>query len=198
MSTFTIPRRLSEDVAVLIAGSALAFAGFEGIAAVLVVIWLGLTLVIVRSDLDEFLIPDWATFGIAVIGVYHLVTMAPDGLDRYWLYEIAIPAVLRAVCTFVGFWLLALIYERVMGRPGLGFGDVKLCAALVLWLDSYSASIALELAALGALLVVIVEKCRRGDAWERTDVIPLGAFLAPSAWIVYVAMSFVGRFSIWY
>jgi hypothetical protein len=50
-------------------GCLVAFLVFESRAALLVTAWWCLTMVIVRSDLDDFIIPNWATAGIVLSGI---------------------------------------------------------------------------------------------------------------------------------
>jgi hypothetical protein len=62
-----LERRYLQDGFVLILGCLLVLFVLDRRAAVLVAVWWGLTVIIVRSDLDHLLIPDWASGGIALL-----------------------------------------------------------------------------------------------------------------------------------
>lgn len=165
----------------LIAGCAAAFIVLEPAVAFLVGCWLCLTLIIVASDLDRFIIPNWATAGVAVLGLFHAFALAR--------HPIAIGVVLvpleRAIITFCCAALFGRIFKWLTDRDGLGFGDVKLCAALALWLPPYDLVIMIELASFAALGVAGLSRLRRDEMFEG-GAIPFAAFLAPAGWLVFM------------
>ena len=83
---------------------------------------------------------------------------------------------------FAVFWAIGAAF-RAGGRDALGFGDVKLAGACAVSLTPADAALALEVAALGAIAVLLAT--RRGGTLRDTAV-PFGAFLAPAAWLVLV------------
>jgi prepilin signal peptidase PulO-like enzyme (type II secretory pathway) len=81
-------------------------------------------------------------------------------------------------------WIIRIGYRFWRGREGLGFGDVKLAGACAVWINLNEQVFALELAAASAALLVLFRGPRASGA-----LIPFGALLAPSAWLVFVGHS---------
>lgn len=158
-----------------------ARAGALALAAALA-FW-AVAVAIVRSDCLHFVIPDEASLALAALG---LATAA--GVP--WLSgdgAAAAAAALRDAAAagagaFAVFWAIGAAF-RAGGRDALGFGDVKLAGACAMSLSPADAALALELAALGAIAVLLAT--RRGGPLRDTAV-PFGAFLAPAAWLVLV------------
>lgn len=138
---------------------------------------------VVHSDRLHFVIPDEASLALAALG---LATAA--GVP--WLSgegAAAAAAALRDAAAagagaFAVFWAIGAAF-RAGGRDALGFGDVKLAGACAVSLTPADAALALEVAALGAIAVLLAT--RRGGTLRDTAV-PFGAFLAPAAWLVLV------------
>jgi prepilin signal peptidase PulO-like enzyme (type II secretory pathway) len=174
------------DVVFALLGCVGAFYLFGFQAALLVSVWWCLSIIIIRSDLDDFIIPNWATAGIALAGILYAVVSTPgvSGHLSAVAGEIAGPAE-RAIVTFLGVAAFAWVFVRITGREGLGFGDVKLSGALAVWLGAYGLIVTLELASFTALGLVAVCYLRNKQTFH-DGVIPFGAFLAPAAWIVFV------------
>jgi prepilin signal peptidase PulO-like enzyme (type II secretory pathway) len=147
--------------------------------------WWLLALVVIRSDVSHFLIPDWTSAAIAGLGLIHA---ALPGLAAGSGFEPVVSRLAEAVgngmIAFALLWAIGAAYRRLTQRCGLGFGDVKLAGASALWLDAAGFSACLQLAALAALALVLL-KARRKKA-DALDLIPFGAFLAPAAWLVHV------------
>lgn len=141
-------------------------------------------IVVVRSDLRAFVIPDEASITIAALGL-----VAAAGTP--WLSGDGAAAASRALgdaaatgaCAFALFWTIGAVF-RAAGRDALGFGDVKLAGACAVSLSPADAALALELAALGAIAALLA--ARRGGGGLRDTAVPFGAFLAPAAWLVLV------------
>jgi prepilin signal peptidase PulO-like enzyme (type II secretory pathway) len=174
------------DVLLLTAGCLSAFFLLKFNIAILVAGWFCLTLVIVRSDLDYLVIPNWASAGIALLGLAHAVLSSamPAEYSAFTPGAVVGP-IERAVVTFVCAAVFGWTFARLTGREGLGFGDVKLSAALALWLEPYDFLIALELASFAALGLVAVTQLRHKSEFK-DGFIPFGAFLAPSGWLVFM------------
>jgi leader peptidase (prepilin peptidase) / N-methyltransferase len=174
------------DVVCAALGCLVAFYIFGFHAALLVSAWWCLSVVIVRSDLDNFIIPNWATAGIAFTGILYAAVSAPAALHLSAVMgEVAEP-IGRAVATFLCVAAFAWIFTRITGREGLGFGDVKLSGALALWLGAYDLIMTLEIASFAALGLVAACYLRNRQTFH-DGVIPFGAFLAPAAWLVFVS-----------
>ncbi|HLH10527.1 MAG TPA: A24 family peptidase [Methylovirgula sp.] len=186
-------RRQLEDGLVLAAGGFVAFCAFEPRVALLVAAWWFVTLVIVRSDIADQLIPDWTSGAIVLLALLRLLTMHGFTGAAFGLIG---EAVLRAAATSGLLWTIGWAYERISGHEGLGFGDVKLAGAIAFWLGPYELLLAFELATFAALALVAAYRLIR-----RTEVlgsaIPFGAFLAPAAWIILVSAPIAERFWPW-
>lgn len=156
-------------------------AAWLALAAVL--LWWLAVVATVRSDLRDFIIPDEATLvtaalGLAVAGGGPLLSGEGAGAAG----DALLAAAATGTVAFAVFWLIGAGFRR-LGRDALGFGDVKLAGAAALWLGPGDAALALEVAALGALAMLL--GARRAGPLRATPV-PFGAFLAPSAWLVFV------------
>jgi leader peptidase (prepilin peptidase) / N-methyltransferase len=140
-------------------------------------------LMVVGADVDArtFLLPDAVTFGAIVCGI----AAAPllDPLDP-WLA--ACSAAARAIATASALALVRYAYEIVRKREGLGFGDVKLAAAVGAWLPLEAIPLCFGLATAAALVVVATAWLRGADL-AATTRLPFGAFLCPALWLVFYA-----------
>jgi leader peptidase (prepilin peptidase)/N-methyltransferase len=80
---------------------------------------------------------------------------------------------------------IRVVYQVMRRQEGLGLGDVKLAAAAGAWTGFDGLSLVMLLACASALSYVFFS-----HAWKRTRInactaVPLGAFLAPSIWLVW-------------
>ena len=78
------------------------------------------------------------------------------------------------------FWLLAWVFEKATGRSGLGMGDVKLLAALGMWVGASGLPLLLLLASLTALVHVAVQTAHG----QRGKHLPFGPYLCFAGWLV--------------
>jgi prepilin signal peptidase PulO-like enzyme (type II secretory pathway) len=136
------------------------------------------------SDIRFLIIPDALTAAIAGLGLVAILSPAADRPDAVLTL---VQAGVGALGSMAALLLVRWGHTRITGRDGLGLGDVKLMGALTVWLDPGDASLALAVAALAALGLVALRvpfdrRWRDGGA-----VVPFGAFLAPAAWLVWVA-----------
>lgn len=92
-------------------------------------------------------------------------------------------AVLRGALLGGFFLLVRAIYFRIRGRQGIGLGDVKLAAVAGAWLDWTTIPIAIETAALAALLAIALRQFVRGRPLRATGRLPFGLFFAPAIWV---------------
>lgn len=172
------------DLAAALIGAVLGFLllpPFEAGAAAL--FWI-LAVVVVRSDLDRYLIPDEASLALAAAGLAFAALDAPDGMA-----EALGAAVLQGAAAFAVFFAIRTGYRAWRGHDGLGFGDVKLAGALGVWLDFGAQAAALQVAAVAALVVVAV--ARLAGRTAAGTAVPFGAFMAPAACLVFVAVRLV-------
>jgi leader peptidase (prepilin peptidase) / N-methyltransferase len=183
-ASFVAPNLL--DLAFAALGSLAAFIALGFQVGLLVAGWWCLCLVIIKSDLEDLIIPNWATAGIALLGITHVVFDA-FAVSPYWpnVANSVLMAIERAGFTFLGVAAFAFVFRLIIGRECLGFGDVKLSGALAVWLDAYDLLITVELACFAALALVGIAYLRDREA-QPNGVIPFGAFLAPAGWLVYL------------
>lgn len=133
-------------------------------------------------DLDRYIIPDTANAAILAGGLVLCLLEAPAGpLDAL------LDALLRAALAGGFFWVLRWLYHRLRGVYGIGLGDVKLAAAVAPWLGWELLPLALELAAIAAIVAVGITALRRRESVRGGLALPFGAFLAPAVWAIFVA-----------
>lgn len=123
------------------------------VLAVLTTALIALVWRISKEDVARFVIPNSLVAIIAALGIVACLLTAPDTL---------VVRLVWAVVLFdagVGFSLLA---ERIIGRPALGMGDVKLFAAATLWLGPAMMGVFLMLAAGSALIVALLRGQTQG------------------------------------
>ena len=170
----------------IVAGTALAAAMEAGAWFTLSAVWLWLiaVVVVVRSDLTDFIIPDGATAFIAGLGLANAgVTAWQAGGGGEGAVWAGLDAASSGGLAFALFWGIGWCFRRFGRREALGFGDVKLAGALAIWLVPADAALALEVAALAALAVLFLGQ-RAGSL--RETAVPFGAFMAPAAWLAFL------------
>ncbi|MBU2359612.1 MAG: A24 family peptidase [Alphaproteobacteria bacterium] len=140
------------------------------LAAVLAVpcIWLSL------QDLADFTIPDAAT-----------LVVAATGLTGQWLFNpatLGATMVIAALVTAV-FWGAGALHYRMRGQEGFGIGDAKLLGAGVLCVGAFAIWWVVLIAALGGIVLAVIDRIRRPGA---QGGIPFGPFLAFAIYVVFV------------
>jgi leader peptidase (prepilin peptidase)/N-methyltransferase len=145
-------------------------------------------LMIAGADVDArtYLLPDTVTWGAVGVGIAAAPLLA--AADP-WLAVSG--ALVRAFGTAVVLELLRRSYARMRRREGLGFGDVKLGAAVGAWLPLDAIPLCFGLAASAALVAVIVAHLR-GQSIAAATKLPFGAFLCPALWLVFYASALPG------
>lgn len=140
-------------------------------------------LMIAGADVDArtFLLPDIITWGGIVSGI-----LAAPALDPFepWLSTGA--AMARAMGTALALALLRSCYAGLKRREGLGFGDIKLAAAVGAWLPLAAIPFCFALATASALVSVVLARLR-GKRIDPTMKLPFGAFLCPALWLIFYA-----------
>src|SRR5262245_60196399 len=160
---------------------------FEAAAdAIFGIILAALALVIARSDIDRFEIPDWANSLMFLLGLGWV--FYSSGSDAG-----AIPdALLRSFAAAGFLYAVRAIYYRVRGIAGLGLGDVKLAAAGAPWLSWQLLPFALLIAVSAALFLIAIQAVSGKRRIESDLAVPLGAFLAPAIWLAWFANAGAG------
>ena len=138
-------------------------------------------LMVAGADVDArtFLLPDFITWGAVISGV-----VAAAALNPYEAWHAGAAAIVRAAVTAFALALLRWCHARLRAREGLGFGDVKLAAAVGAWLPFDAIPMCFCLAAGSALVAVLLARLR-GEAISRSAKIPFGAFLCPALWLIF-------------
>lgn len=85
-------------------------------------------------------------------------------------------------------WTVRAVFRRLRGREGLGFGDVKLIAALGAWLGPAPLPVMISVAAAGAIAVLLMRGFGRGRI-SREESIAFGPFLALSGWLTWLSIA---------
>ena len=83
------------------------------------------------------------------------IAVAGTGLAAGHGFEVWVTGVIAAVLSLIILGGLSYLYERRRGLVGLGYGDVKLVAALALWLGEATSWMVLSAAVLGMAVLVI-------------------------------------------
>jgi leader peptidase (prepilin peptidase)/N-methyltransferase len=145
---------------------------------------------LIFSDLETRILPDEFTFWGAAAGVMlSPLAILPTGLiPLVLLGEAGTPAastinsVSGALVLYLGFHAIAVLYQRLRGLDGLGFGDVKMAATM-------GAFLGLE-AAISAVLLASVSGAILGGAWilirrrkASEEELPFGSFLGTASLI---------------
>ena len=168
-------------LAELLTGTAFALCGLYFKPALPLALMFVLTSCLILISLIDYkkqIIPDGLVGVIAVIGVLYNLLYASQGI------------VDMLFGGTVGFAVMLVIF--IISRGGMGGGDVKLSAAVGLWLGVEGTLLFLLLAfimggVISLLLLVIGVKCK-------DDAIPFGPFLCFAAFITVLYQSFLFNF----
>jgi leader peptidase (prepilin peptidase)/N-methyltransferase len=160
----------------------------------------GLAAWIVVSDLRLFEIPDEANVLLLLGGlVWCALTLAAQPAQLLmvdvltsdaplWFAHAAgvLDGLARGVVAAGSLLAVRILYRRLRGIDGLGLGDVKLAGAAAPWLVWSDLPAALLVAVLAALAATIAASVIGRRGLDRAAWIPLGAFLAPAAYVVWL------------
>jgi leader peptidase (prepilin peptidase) / N-methyltransferase len=120
-------------------------------------------------DLQHQILPNEITVPGIVLGLVAGAVLEPGWRD----------AVIGAVAGGGSLWLIAAGYQRLRGREGLGFGDVKMLAMIGAFLGWKLMLLTLVFASFtGSFVALLLMMARRAD-WQ--SKLPLGTFLALGA-----------------
>lgn len=168
--------------------------GFTGLVAVAASIWavsgtsglLGaglalLMLAIAVVDYRFLIIPNELTAAALALAVINAVlAQAPS------IVESLAAAALRGAITMLFFLGLRWLYGWLRQREGLGLGDVKLAFVAGAWLDWAMIPVAIEIAALGALVAYGAWQLFGRRPINATSRLPFGLFFAPAIWLSWL------------
>lgn len=162
------------------AGELLGWQALAGIAFEHAFVFAMLAIAII--DAETFLIPDGLSLPLPILGIAGALALGE--LRAVTWQQAAIGASIGAFGTLAVQWG----YRAVLGREGLGTGDVKLLAGIGAWLGPAALPAVLLLASVQGLLFVGVSavagtrwSAERGLASIRHLALPFGPFLAVAA-----------------
>jgi leader peptidase (prepilin peptidase)/N-methyltransferase len=166
----------------LLAGAVWLMVGLAGepgwlVTTVAALALLCLLAAICAIDARFGVIPDSLVVALSVGGC--LATMATGTAD-------AAQRMGEAGIMFATGWLFRAAYFRVRGMYGLGFGDVKLAAAGVLWTGLVYVPTVI-LIAVGSALACLGVLHAQGHRLNRRDAIAFGPHLALGIWLAWIA-----------
>lgn len=145
--------------------------GWTGMGG-LVLTWTLIALAFI--DLETGLLPDSLTLGLVWLGLLFSVGA---------FYVDAEQAVLGALAGYLSLWLLNRCFKLAAKKEGLGYGDMKLTAALGAWMGWQALPPLLMAASLMGLLIGLlgraVGRIRPGQQ------IPFGPYLAMAGWLYF-------------
>jgi len=139
-----------------------------------------LMLAIAVADARAFIIPDRLTLAAFLLALLDTAMLGlPDRPETIAL------AVLRGLVLALAFLALREIYQRLRQRQGIGLGDVKLAAVAGAWLDWPLMPVAVEIAAVTALLLYAGNQLVLRRPLEAAAKLPFGLFFAPAIWFCW-------------
>jgi leader peptidase (prepilin peptidase) / N-methyltransferase len=159
------------------AASVVAAPGLPGIFGAVLAITMMATAAI---DRRYFIIPDGLVLAGLIVGF-----LSAAGTNTAQLPAALFYAAMRGLLMASLFFALREAYRRLRGREGIGLGDVKLAGVAGVWLDWIGLAVAVDVAALSALAMVVLQALR-GRRVTATTAIPFGLFLAPAIWIAWL------------
>ncbi|MCL4796341.1 MAG: A24 family peptidase [Bryobacteraceae bacterium] len=172
-------------LSVTIHGTTLAGLKWSVFAAILVAL--------IFTDLETRILPDEFTKAGMVAGflLAPVAPLPPGLLSIFWPQ--ATPELISLLDSLAaagllagGMWLMAVVYERVRKREGLGFGDVKMLALLGAFLGLESALLVMVLASLGGSVLGLIWVKLRGEDIGSYEL-PFGSFLGVAGLLVAFA-----------
>ena len=136
-------------------------------------------IVISVIDFNHKIIPDSLSLILLISGLIYSFIFSSQSVTSFFIEPVdSISGI------FMGYCLLFIIYKihfTLTGKEGLGFGDIKLLAALGAWIGWKLIPLVLFLAAvfglIYALSIMFIKKININES------IPFGPFLALSAWV---------------
>jgi leader peptidase (prepilin peptidase)/N-methyltransferase len=133
-------------------------------------------------DLKTMRLPDVLTLPLVAAGLINGM-LSDAGYPHVLLDRVTAAAV-----GYLAFRAIALIYQRLRGRDGLGAGDAKLLAAGGAWLGTAMLPYVVMAAALTGIAFVLVRS--RGGNANFQSPIPFGPALATAIWIAWLYVQY--------
>jgi len=123
-------------------------------------------------DLDHQLLPDSITLPLLWLGLF---------ISLFGIFTDTRSSIIGAISGWLALWLVYIIFKRITGKEGMGFGDFKLLAALGAWLGWQVLPAIVLLASLVGAMAGITMMVFFNHA--RSAPIPFGPYLAAAGWI---------------
>ncbi len=168
------------------------------VAAAKFAIYGAILIALIFSDLEERILPDEFTIGGVVLGVgfaffvhldWGLMSLLLHSVRSQGLISAAESAFAAVVCAGA-LWLVAVLYQKVRHREGLGLGDVKMVAMIGAFVGLQSALLTLIVGSLlGAIVGLLYIWITGKDA--STYELPFGTFLGAAALAVGFALDVI-------
>ena len=181
-----LPRRYVLVELAMAAALLAVFARIDIMSALSFVPFVLLLGVIFLTDMEAFIIPDWASLGGLALGLA-LAALGAPGVP-----ELA-DAALGAAGGFLLIYGINALYRAWRGHDGMGFGDVKLMAMFGAWLGAgallpilFAASF--SGAVFGIFMLLSARFKADADAPDAASaMLPFGCFLVPMAflWLLF-------------
>jgi len=157
-----------------------------------------LLITLVFSDLEERILPDEFTLGGIALGIgfayfvhldWGLMAVLLHAVSNQGLISMGESAFAAVVCGGA-LWLVAVLYEKVRHREGLGLGDVKMVGMIGAFLGVQAALLTLIVGSLlGAVVGLLYIWFTGKDA--STYELPFGSFLGIAALAVGFALNVI-------
>ena len=132
-------------------------------------------IVLAFIDCNTRLLPDELTLGLLWAGLL---------AGAFGLFIDAPSAVLGATAGYASLWLIYRGMKLVTGREGLGYGDMKLLAAIGAWCGWQTLPFIVLAASVSGLAVAAVLLVSR--RMKKNEAIPFGPYLAAAAWLFFI------------
>jgi leader peptidase (prepilin peptidase) / N-methyltransferase len=142
------------------------------------------------TDIEERILPDELTLGGSLAGLLiAFFVRVPGHLGELFLsdsklaWQSLFNAGVGAMVLAGPIWMLGIMYSRVRGREGLGFGDVKLLVLLGVFLGLENGLVALLIGVVSGSVIGIAYIWVAGKK-ASTYELPFGSFLCAGAALV--------------
>lgn len=152
-------------------------------------LWEAIIVVLFWTDFEEQLLPDELTIGGSVVGLILAFFIAVPGqlaailLPGWKLGRSFLSIGMGIGLLALPMWVLALLYQKLRGREGLGFGDVKLLVLMSMFMGFEMSLFATMLGAVGGSVLGIIYCAATRRKLAETEL-PFGSFLCAGAAVV--------------
>jgi leader peptidase (prepilin peptidase) / N-methyltransferase len=138
-------------------------------------------LAIAVVDFRHMIIPDALSAAALALAIVNAALVESPSM-----VESIAAAALRGAVTMLLFLALRWTYAWLRRREGLGLGDVKLAFVGGAWLDWLMIPVAIEIAALAALVAYVAWRLVVKRPIDAAARLPFGLFLAPAIWLSWL------------